>query len=172
MFFIRELHHTIQLHPSFFGPSTLQYVETKLNSDVEGTCDPKNGFIISVLKIIHHGFGKIVQGSGLAEFKVHYRAIVFKPFKGEVLDGTVSFVGGNGFFVDVGPFKAFVSKRLIPPDYTFDPTSNPPGWHSLDDNMMIKPLTRIRLKLVGIRSDTVETQGIGTIKEDYLGIID
>jgi hypothetical protein len=34
----KELSHTINLHPSFFGPRTEGYLKEKLNRDVEGTC--------------------------------------------------------------------------------------------------------------------------------------
>ena len=36
------------------------------------------------------GNGIVMPGSGQAEFVARYRAIVFKPFKGEVVDGVVN----------------------------------------------------------------------------------
>lgn len=36
--------------------------------------------------------GKVLPGSGLAEFRVKYQAIVFKPYRGEVLDAVISTV--------------------------------------------------------------------------------
>ena len=70
------------------------YLKHKLLSDVEGTCSGQYGYIICVLdhQKIDIGAGKIVPGVGLAEFTVHYQAIIFKPFKGEVVDGTVTTV--------------------------------------------------------------------------------
>jgi DNA-directed RNA polymerase subunit E'/Rpb7 len=41
---------------------------------------------VSILDI---GKGMVLSGSGQAEFVTRYRAIVFKPFKGEVVDGVV-----------------------------------------------------------------------------------
>jgi DNA-directed RNA polymerase II subunit RPB7 len=34
--------------------------------------------------------GMVQSGTGQAEFVTKYRAIVFKPFKGEVVDGVVT----------------------------------------------------------------------------------
>ena len=70
------------------------YLKHKLLSDVEGTCSGQYGYIICVLdhQKIDIGAGKIVPGVGLAEFTVKYQAIIFKPFKGEVVDATVSTV--------------------------------------------------------------------------------
>ena len=77
------------LHPSYFGPRMQQYLESKLYSDVEGTCSGQFGFIIAVVSISDIGKGMVVPGNGQAEFVTRYRAIVFKPFKGEVVDGVV-----------------------------------------------------------------------------------
>jgi DNA-directed RNA polymerase II subunit RPB7 len=65
---------------------------SKLYADVEGTCSGRFGYIITVVLIHSIGKGKILPGSGLAEFKVKYQAIVFKPFKGEVVDAVVTTV--------------------------------------------------------------------------------
>ncbi|KAE9410677.1 hypothetical protein BT96DRAFT_961464 [Gymnopus androsaceus JB14] len=153
MFFIAKLTHSILLHPSYFGPRMLNFLETKLYQDVEGTCS-----------------GMVISGTGQAEFITRYRAIVFKPFKGEVVDGVVNNVTKMGFFADVGPLSVFVSHQLIHPDMKFDPNSNPPSFAS--EEQIIEKNTRIRLKIVGTRVDATEIFAIGTIKEDHLGVID
>ncbi|KAL0568811.1 DNA-directed RNA polymerase II subunit [Marasmius crinis-equi] len=112
MFFIKELRHTILLHPSYFGPRMLNFLESKLYSDVEGTCSGQFGYIIAVVSILDIGKGTVLSGSGQAEFITRYRAIVFKPFKGEVVDGVVNNVTKMGFFADVGPLNVFVSHQV------------------------------------------------------------
>jgi len=67
----------------------LQWLDEKLRSDVEGKCVGQYGYIICVLNIIDTGSGTVIPGDGSAEFLCRYRAIVFKPFKGEVLEGVV-----------------------------------------------------------------------------------
>lgn len=86
----KELTHTILLHPSYFGPRMLQFLESKLYSDVEGKCSGQFGYIIAVVSMSDIGNGIVLPGSGQAEFVARYRAIVFKPFKGEVVDGVVN----------------------------------------------------------------------------------
>jgi len=68
----------------------LQFLESKLYSDVEGTCSGQFGYIIAVVSMSDIGSGIVMPGSGQAEFVARYRAIVFKPFKGEVVDGVVN----------------------------------------------------------------------------------
>ena len=70
----------------------LQFLESKLYADVEGTCSGEFGYIIAVVSILDIGKGMVLPSSGQAEFVTKYRAIVFKPFKGEVVDGVVTTV--------------------------------------------------------------------------------
>jgi len=116
------------LHPSYFGPRMQQYLESKLYSDVEGTCSGQFGFIIAVVSISDIGKGMVISGNGQAEFITRYRAIVFKPFKGEVVDGVVHNVtrvrpflislsqadpsAQMGIFAEVGPLNCFVSQQV------------------------------------------------------------
>ncbi|KAM0750223.1 hypothetical protein T439DRAFT_339777 [Meredithblackwellia eburnea MCA 4105] len=169
MFFLKELTETLTLHPSYFTPTLPQYLQQLLHQKVEGTCSGRLGYIISVIDVTEgEGTrGKVVEGQ--AEFKMRYKAIVYKPFKGEVVDGTVSGVNKMGIFATVGPLTCFISTHLIPAEYTFDPNANPPCFASPEDTLTIEKGTKIRLKIVGTRVDATEIFAIGTIKEDYLG---
>ena len=55
-----------------------------------GTCSGEFGYIIAVINVIDIGKGMVLVGSGQAEFITRYRAIVYKPFKGEVVDAVVN----------------------------------------------------------------------------------
>ena len=90
MFFLHELERVITLHPSFFGPRVKEYLTNRLLEDVEGTCTGQF-FIISVMDAYDISEGRVVPGSAVAEYTVHYRAIVWRPFKGE----TVCLSDGN-----------------------------------------------------------------------------
>lgn len=47
------------------------------------------GFVIAVTTIDNIGAGLILPGQGFVVYPVKYKAIVFRPFKGEVLDAVV-----------------------------------------------------------------------------------
>lgn len=85
MFFLHELQRSITLHPSYFGKNMHELVTGKLLKDVEGTCTGSY-YIISIMDTTHISEGRILPGSGLAEFTVHYRAVVWRPFKGETVN--------------------------------------------------------------------------------------
>ncbi|KAK6532984.1 DNA-directed RNA polymerase II subunit [Arthrobotrys megalospora] len=169
MFFLYDLERTITLHPFYFGPHMRDYLIHKLLTDVEGTCTGRY-YIICVLDAYNISMGKILPGSGLAEFTISYRAVVWRPFKGETVDGVVTAVSKLGFFANVGPLPVFVSTHLIPADVKFDPTSNPPQF-SDNEGQVIEKGAHVRLKLVGTRSDVGKMSAIGSIKEDYLGCL-
>ena len=59
---------------------------------VEGTCNGKHGFVLTVIQVLGTGRGLIREGSGSAVFNLRYSCICFKPFKGEVLDVVVTSV--------------------------------------------------------------------------------
>lgn len=91
MFFLHELERTITLHPSFFGPKVEDYLKNKLREDVEGTCTGSY-YIICVLDSHDISEGRCVPGSALAEYTVHYRAVVWRPFKGETVGLVALFI--------------------------------------------------------------------------------
>ena len=96
MFFLKRLEHPIHLHPSYFGPSLTDYIEQKLRDDVEGTCSGQHGYIVKVLAIDSVGEGTVLPGEGLAVFNASYRALVLRPFKGQVVDAVVANVNKVG----------------------------------------------------------------------------
>ncbi|VDQ09105.1 unnamed protein product, partial [Trichobilharzia regenti] len=58
-----------------------------------------------------------------------YRAIVYRPFKGEVVDGIVTQVTKVGVFAEAGPLTIFISKYTV----------------QIED--------RIRIRIIGLRVD-------------------
>ncbi len=108
-------------------------MKQKLFSEVEGTCSGKYGFIIAITTIDNIGSGLIQPGRGYVVYPVEYKAIVFRPFKGEVLDATVSQVNKIGLRCEIGPLECFVSRHCIPAEMEFDPNSSSPCYKSKDE---------------------------------------
>ncbi|KAK3062925.1 hypothetical protein LTS18_003085 [Coniosporium uncinatum] len=112
--------------------------------------------------------GRCLPGSAQAEYTIHFKAVVWKPYKGEIVDGQVASVVDSGFFVDVGPLSVFVAKAMIPSDIKYDGNATPPQWTDNGDQVIEKG-THIRVKIKGIRGEIGAMYAIATIKEDYLG---
>ncbi|KEZ44466.1 hypothetical protein SAPIO_CDS3475 [Scedosporium apiospermum] len=167
MFFLYNMERRVTLHPSYFGRNMKELVTTKLVQDVEGTC-AGDYYIIVIMDAFDISEGRVLPGTGLAEFTVGYRAVVWRPFKGETVDAVVVSVNHQGFFANAGPLKLFVSAHLIPNEIKWDPNATPPQFTNNED-MVIEKGTQVRVKIIGIRSEVGEMWAIGSIKEDYLG---
>ena len=89
------------------------------------------GFVIAVTTIDNIGAGALQTGRGFALYPVKYKvcvykknsqqfypyssffqAIVFRPFKGEVLDAIVTQVNKVGLFTQIGPLSCFISRHV------------------------------------------------------------
>jgi len=145
-------------------------ISRKLFQEEQGRCTSRHGYILAVINIENIGAGRIKAGTGYAYFTVVYKAIVFKPFRGEVIDGIVSDVHAVGLFANIGPTRVFVSNKAMPDDYMFDPNSDNPCFTSGDQTVRIKKGDHIRLRIEGIKMEE-ELACIGSIKDDYLGYI-
>lgn len=84
MFFLKELEKTIQLHPSYFGPLIRSHIHKELLQKEEGSSTGKYT-IVCILDSFDITDGQVMPGSGSAEYTVHYKAIVWRPYKGEVV---------------------------------------------------------------------------------------
>ncbi|AWU77468.1 hypothetical protein CAS74_002180 [Pichia kudriavzevii] len=176
MFFIKDLTLTLTLHPSHFGPDMKTHLRHRLLQDVEGTCTGEHGYIVCVLDILNSTttHGKVVPFDPCAHFNVQYKALVWKPIRGEVVDAQVSSVSPMGFFAHAGPLAVFISRHLMPTGFEHRPQHTPPAYVSTGGttgggNTVISVGVPIRVKIVGTRADVGSISAIGSIKEDYLG---
>lgn len=175
MFFHLEMHKELLLFPRDFGPNVQDLLAEKLIKTVEGSCSGRYGFVVCVTEVTKAGKGRIREGGGLATFPMTFNAIVFRPFKGEVFDAVVTTVNKLGFFAQVGPLQVFVSKHCMPPDMKFDPQSTPASYVSEvsdEQPQRVAKDSEVRLRVMATRIDASEIFAIGTIKDEYLGLID
>ncbi|KAM7540934.1 hypothetical protein Aperf_G00000037852 [Anoplocephala perfoliata] len=157
----------------YFGPKLIETVKAKLFSDVEGTCTGKYGFIVAVTNIEHIGAGILLPNRGFVQYHIVYRAIVFRPFKGEVIDAIVTQVNKVGVFAEAGPLNIFISKYSIPNNIKFEgaePTNeNANEDDEEEDTQVVQLEDRIRLRIIGLRVDSSAIFAVGTLMDDYLG---
>lgn len=168
MFFLRDLNREISLHPSFFGRQVKDYLTATLFNELEGTCTGEY-YIICIIDVMNISPGKVISGTGLATFNVEYRAIVWKPFKGETVDALVTSVNYQGIFSEVGPLTIFISRHLIPSDIKWVGDATPPQYTNGADEVIEKG-SSIRVKITGLRSDVGAMFAIGSINDDYYGV--
>lgn len=80
------------MHPSYFGPNMREFLIARLNEEEEGRCTGDH-FVICVMDMVDIGEGRVVPSSGSAEYTIKYRAIIWKPFRGETVCISGAWIG-------------------------------------------------------------------------------
>lgn len=170
-FFVVTLQRRVQIHPRFFGVKLQDILTQRLVLEVEGTFAGRYGFIVAVLQVMDPiPTGELEDGSGFAVFPLRYQAVVFRPFKGEVLDSVVSKVTQHGFFAESGPLTVFVSHHLLPTGMQYDVQAE--MWKGHDGMDQIRRDSSVRLRILGLKIEATEISATGSIKDPYLGPLD
>ena len=78
------------------------------------------------------GDGRVLDGRGAAVFEVVYTAVVWRPFKDEVVDAVVTDVSDLAIFADIGPTTAVIHRNNLPAEYLFQKNANPPCYQTAD----------------------------------------
>lgn len=171
MFYHLTLSRPIDVHPRFFGPQLRSVIDDTVKTKVEGVCLGQIGFCVCVTALRDAGLGLIrPDGTGLATFQVKYDAIVFRPFRGEVLDVTIQKVMISGFVAEAGPVEVFVSAHSFPESYTFT-TDRGGAFESVLEQTQFAAGTDVRVRIVSVRVEANEIKCVGTFKGDELGIV-
>eukprot|EP01134_Creolimax_fragrantissima_P008335 CFRG8335T1 len=164
MFFHIDLEHELVVHPQYFGPKLHKTIKLLLHEEVEGTCSGKYGYIIAVTQVVNVGKGMIQEGRGLATFNVKYRAIVLRPFKGEVVDAEVTQVTKLGIFAQVGPLQIFVSRNNMSNSLVYDDTEQIfRSKEELFQALKVGQGDDVRIRIINTRRDFKETFAIGIL---------
>mmetsp|Transcript_8824 Transcript_8824/g.15012 ORF Transcript_8824/g.15012 Transcript_8824/m.15012 type:complete len:112 (+) Transcript_8824:255-590(+) len=75
------------------------------------------------------------------------------------------------FFADVGPLTVFVSRHAMPADLQegYDPARE--LWQSEDREVELRAGAGVRLRIMGLSVDAADISAIGTVADDYLGLV-
>jgi DNA-directed RNA polymerase II subunit RPB7 len=150
-----EMEKPLVLPPKDLRKNIRDLLRQKLTKLVEGSCSRRYGYIIAVTHIVedHYGQGRICEGTGDVTFPMKYNAIVFKPFRNEVIDAVVTEnVTKEGFFAKAGPLELFVSYKNMPADMKFDDNAVPPLFLG-DGGIKVQKDTCVRLRILNTRID-------------------
>ena len=174
MFYVKNLEHEVQLSPMHFGPKLKGTIMTLLKEQVQGLALANYGYVVHVVEVPEDKIrsGIIEYDSGDVVFTVQYTALLLRPFINEVLDAVVSQCNPLGFFAFVGPLRIFVSKHSMPEDMFNGFDGEKDAWVSDDKEVVISSGCGVRLKIKGRTVEEGNISAIGTIKDNYLGLID
>ena len=63
------------------------------------SCSGRHGFVVAITGVEDIGKGLIREGTGYVTFPVKYQCVVFRPFKGEILEAVVTMVNKVGAYL-------------------------------------------------------------------------
>ncbi|GAX20709.1 DNA-directed RNA polymerase II subunit RPB7 [Fistulifera solaris] len=174
MFYVKTLSHEIVLEPVHFGQKLRATLVRLLKEQVEGLALANYGYVVNVIEVPEDQIksGVIEYDTGSVIFTVQYTALLLRPFIHEVLDAVVSQCNPLGFFAFVGPLRIFVSKHSMPEDMFNGFDGEKDAWISDDKEVVIASGSGVRLKIKGRTVEQGNITAIGTIKDNYLGLID
>lgn len=86
------------------GPFLNDALKSHLYRQIEGTCTGRYGYVIAIVSLDKISQGRILDysSSGGVAFDLNYTAILFKPFKNEIVDAiveNVNKVSRSTFFI-------------------------------------------------------------------------
>ncbi|XP_019055820.1 PREDICTED: DNA-directed RNA polymerase V subunit 7-like [Nelumbo nucifera] len=128
-----------------------------------------HGYFVAVTTLDSIGEGKVRFESGNVLFPVMFSCVTFKPFRGEVLQGTVNRIMKQGLFLECGPIRnVFLSAHKLP-DYRYVPGENPVFLS--DKHSKIEMNSVVRFMVLGTRwiETDKEFQVVGSLEGDFLG---
>lgn len=134
MFFLRYLTREMTMNPALFAKDMTQILKEQLYQQMEGDCNGEF-YTICILDVTDISKGRVLSGTAEAMFTLSYRAIVWKPFRGETvrsnrvatssslrsrpvltmslqLDCMVTRVNRAGVFCEAGPLTIFVAQTV------------------------------------------------------------
>ncbi len=155
MFYLVNLTKDLSLVPQNLGTDIKELISNKIR-ELEGKVIGEHGYIVTIVEFNQQGKGLVENESGNVNFKVDYKAIVYKPFKDEILDAIPVYINEHGFFCKVGPLQIFVSQHMLE-SYKFD--ANNLVWENEDSIIEIDQPVKLKILATQINSNEITALG-------------
>ena len=104
MFLLVERKDIIVVQPEYFGDNLEDVIKFLINEKYSNNILQDVGLVVSLYDILQIEESQIYQGEGSAYTMVKFRLLVFGPFVGEVLQGTIYKQDEEGVVVTLYPF--------------------------------------------------------------------
>jgi DNA-directed RNA polymerase III subunit RPC8 len=114
-----SLSDVVQIHPSDFSKPSARSIEDFINAKYADKVIHKVGLCVGFHSIISTSEGLIGHGSGIVNVNVDFRVVVFRPFEGEIVHGTITHSTIKG---GVYLSQDFFEDIVVPPETLFEGT--------------------------------------------------
>lgn len=126
----------VQIVPHEFIKPSIRAIEDSINAKYADKVLHQIGLCVGFHSLVNASEGRIGHGDGIVSINVDFRLIVFRPFKGEILMGTiVSSDMTNGIYLSTEFFDDIqVPPSVLPENTIFDPGENLFIWRYREDD--------------------------------------
>ncbi|KAF2085684.1 DNA-directed RNA polymerase III 25 kd polypeptide [Saccharata proteae CBS 121410] len=123
MFMTTTISDLIQIKPEEFEKSSAEALKDAIHTKYANKVIQEVGLCICLRDILKSSEGLIGHGTGIVNVNVVFRLVVFRPFKGEVIEGKISAADHTGIHVQVdffdeifvpGPVNLFEGTKYVP----------------------------------------------------------
>ncbi|KAF2751022.1 hypothetical protein M011DRAFT_464816 [Sporormia fimetaria CBS 119925] len=121
MFILTTIQDLIQIAPQEFEKPSAQALKDAINTKYSDRIIQNIGLGICLYDLLDTSEGLIGHGTGLVNVDVEFRLVVFRPFRGEILQGRIKFATEEGITIDMNfTSEVFVPAQNLPENTTFD----------------------------------------------------
>ena len=117
MYSIVTVKDVVRIPPSQFNKPIEEAAMVHLRKQHENVLDRDIGLMIAVIDIDDIGQGRLMPGDGATYHAVTYRVLVFKPLRGELVEGNVVELMDFGAFIRMGPLDGLCHVSQICDDF-------------------------------------------------------
>ncbi|KAH0451872.1 hypothetical protein IEQ34_019171 [Dendrobium chrysotoxum] len=132
----------------------------------------ENGYCVAITGISPISTIHFDEVSRQLLIPVTFSYTAMKPYKGEILIGTITEIRQNGIILKSGPMKNIFLSKIRMKDYEFRP-SNEPMFLKVNGLSYMKKGTKVRFRVLNVKwiQSEEEFNIVATILGDYLGPI-
>ncbi len=117
MYSVVTVRDVVRIPPKEFGAPLEKAAIAHLRKTSENVLDRDIGLMIAVIGIDEIGQGRLMPGDGATYHTVQYQVLVFKPIRGELVEGNVVELMDFGAFIRMGPLDGLCHVSQICDDF-------------------------------------------------------
>ncbi|KAF2270494.1 DNA-directed RNA polymeras-like protein III 25 kDa polypeptide [Lojkania enalia] len=110
MFILTTIEDLVQIKPQEFARPSIQAIKDSINAKYANKVIHNIGLCVSMWDLLNASEGLIGQGTGLVNVNVEFRMVVFRPFRGEIIQGRIKQSNQEGIILDLD----FTCEVIIP----------------------------------------------------------
>ena len=141
MFQLARVQDTVHIQPHEFGKDILSSVRNFLNAKYPNKVMRNLGLCVALYDILHIGESHLHPGSASHHTAVEFRLVIFRPYVGEILTGSVVSCDEDGVRITLGFFDDIhVPKTLLQEPSSWSAEENLWVWNATPDHELFLDL--------------------------------